>query len=210
MHSHLAWQQQPMVYSPYSLFLAEVASNFHQALVRSYLLEHFTDPSLQVAVIEEAMDVFHRYLFIMPTLARFELETHGRIERGEGLTADDMIELTADLFSEGYGGEVEVDGQRVGITWAQFSHLYEDYYVYQYATGISGAQALARRVLHGGADAVENYLAFLKAGSSLYPLDALKLAGLDLSTPAAVEEAFEVLSGMLDRLEALLVEDVPG
>jgi oligoendopeptidase F len=76
--------------------------------------------------------------------------------------------------------------------------------VYQYATGISGAQALARRVLDGEPDAVENYLAFLKAGSSLYPLDALKLAGLDLSTPAAVEEAFGVLSGMLDRLEALL------
>jgi oligoendopeptidase F len=204
MHSHLAWQEQPMVYTPYSLFLAEVASNFHQALVRSYLLEHHTDPGFQVAVIEEAMDVFHRYLFIMPTLARFELETHRRIERGQGLTADDMIELTADLFGEGYGGEVEVDRQREGITWAQFSHLYEDYYVYQYATGISGAQALARRVLGGEPDAVENYLAFLKAGSSLYPLDALKLAGLDLSAPAAVEEAFEVLSGMLDRLEALL------
>jgi oligoendopeptidase F len=203
MHSHLTWEHQPFLYADYSLFVAEVASNFHQAMVRAHLLERMTDPVFQISLIEEAMYNFHRYFFIMPTLARFELETHQRIERGEGLSADGMIELMADLFEEGYGGEMEIDRQRVGITWATFGHLYIDYYVYQYATGISGAHALSKRILNSELGAVEDYLSFLKAGGSLYPLDALKLAGVDLTTPEAVEVTFEVLADLVDRLEKL-------
>jgi oligoendopeptidase F len=186
MHSYLTWQNQPIVYSMYSLFVAEVASNFHQAMVRAYLLEHLADPVWQINVIEEAMANFHRYFLVMPTLARFELEIHQRIERGEGVTANDMIALMADLFSEGYGNEVHLDREREGITWATFSHLYADYYVYQYATGISAANALSRPILAGQPGAAASYLNFLKAGASVYPLDALKLAGIDLTTPEPV------------------------
>jgi oligoendopeptidase F len=163
-----------------------------------------TDPAFQINLIEEAMSNFHRYFFIMPTLARFELETHERVEQGQALTADGMIDLMADLFSEGYGDEVHVDRERVGITWATFGHLYVDYYVYQYATGISGAHALAKRILSGAEGAVEDYLGFLRAGDSMYALDTLKMAGVDLTTPHAVEVTFGVLSDMVDRLEALL------
>jgi oligoendopeptidase F len=88
MHSYLSWQQQPVIYSDYSLFVAEVASNFHQALVRGHLLRTNPDPQFQLALLEEAFSNFQRYFFIMPTLARFELEMHQRVERGEGLTAD--------------------------------------------------------------------------------------------------------------------------
>jgi oligoendopeptidase F len=204
MHSYLTWENQPTIYSGYSLFVAEVASNFHQAMVRDHLLKTQADPSFQIEVIEEAMSNFHRYFFIMPTLARFELEAHEREERGQGLTADDMNELMADLFSEGYGGEMEVDRERVGITWATFGHLYVDYYVFQYATGISGAHALSKQILSGEAGAVDNYLGFLKAGGSMYPLDVLKMAGVDLATPEAVEVTFGVLADMVDRLERLL------
>jgi oligoendopeptidase F len=204
MHSYLTWQNQPVLYSDYGMFVAEVASNFHQAMVRAHLLANETDPAFQIAVIEEAMSNFHRYFFIMPTLARFELEVHQREERGEGLSADDMIGLMADLFAEGYGDGVHVDRERTGITWATFGHLYVDYYVFQYATGISGANALARRILAGTPGAVEDYLSFLKAGDSLYPVDALKLAGVDLTTPAPIEAAFEVLAGLVDRLEKLV------
>jgi oligoendopeptidase F len=204
MHSYLTWENQPILYSDYSLFVAEVASNFHQEMVRAHLLETQTDPAFQINVIEEAMDNFHRYFFIMPTLARFELEIHQRVERGQGLTADDMNALMADLFSEGYGGEMHVDRDRVGITWATFGHLYVDYYVYQYATGISGANALVKRVLSGGQAAVEDYLGFLKTGSSRYPLDALALAGVDLTTSTAVEVTFGVLASLVDKLEALV------
>lgn len=206
MHSYLTWQNQPIIYSDYALFVAEVASNVHQALVRAYLMKNNNDPSFQINLIEEAMNNFHRYLFIMPTLARFELETHERIERGDSLTADDMISLMADLFSEGYGDEIHVDRERVGITWAQFGHLYVDYYVFQYATGISAAHAIANRFLSGEKGAAKDHLDFLKAGGSVYPIDALKIAGVDLASPLAVEETFKILSTTVDKLEELLAK----
>ncbi len=203
MHSLLTWQNQPVIYSDYSIFAAEIASNANQALVRAHLLETNPDRDFQISVIEEAMSNFHRYFFIMPTLARWELEVYQREERGEGLSADDMISLMADLFAEGYGSEMSFDRQRVGITWATFPHMYMNFYVFQYATGISGANAFARRIRRGDPGAVEAYLGFLKSGSSLYVLDSLRKAGLDLSTPDPVEETFEILSGLVDRLESL-------
>src|SRR5690349_3391936 len=203
MHSYLTWKHQPAVYANYSLFVAEVASNFNQALVRAHLLKTNPDPQFQISLLEEAFANFHRYFFIMPILAQFELEVHQRVERGEGVTADDMNAIMADLYAEGYGSEMEFDRERTGITWATFSHLYQDYYVYQYSTGISGANALAQRLLAGTPNAAEDYLRFLSAGSSVYPLDALKLAGVDLSTPQPVEETFEILARMVDRLEEL-------
>ncbi len=206
MHSYLTWQTQPnMSYSRYGLFVAEVASNFNQAMVRAHLLEANSDPEFQIAIIEEAMANFHRYFFIMPTLARFELEIHERVERGQALNADTLIDLLADLFSEGFGDEVEVDRERVGITWAQFhTHLYSNFYVYQYATGISGAHSLAQGILAGKDGAVDNYLSFLKAGGSVFPLDALKIAGVDMTSPEPVETTFGVLAGYVDRLEVLV------
>jgi oligoendopeptidase F len=165
-----------------------------------------SDPSFKIAVIEEAMANFFRYFFIMPTLARFELEMHERVENGEGLTTDILIERMADLFQEGYGEEVHVDRERVGITWATFGHLYTDYYVYQYATGLSGAHALAARVLSGEDGAVENYLNFLRSGSSLYPLDALSLAGVNLREPQPVKETFAKMEKMVDLLEELTAD----
>ncbi len=204
MHSYYTWKTQPIYYSIYSIFVAEVASNFHQAMVRAHLLATITDPEFQINVIEEAMDNFHRYFFIMPILARFELEMHERAEKGGGLVADDMISRMAELFAEGYGSEVELDRERDGITWAKFSHLYRDYYVYQYATGISAANALSLRIRSGVPGAAEQYISFLKAGDSLYPLDALKLAGVDMTRPQPVEDAFEVLESLVRRLENLV------
>ena len=203
MHSYLAWETQPEISTRYSLFVAEVASNFHQALLRAHLLESIDDRELQLAVLDEAMANFHRYFFVMPTLARFEREVHERVERGEGLTADLLDERMADLFGEAYGADFEVDRERVGITWAQFSHLYEPFYVYQYATGISGAHALARGVLDGGPASADRYLDFLRAGGSGYPLDILREAGVDLTSPEPIEETFAVLAALVDRLEAL-------
>jgi len=205
MHSHLTWKNQPFIYTEYSLFVAEVASNFHQAMLRGHLLDTVTDKNFQLALIEEAVGGnFFRYFFQMPTLARFELETHRRTERGEPLTADSMVDLMADLFAEGFGPGFDLDRERVGMTWSTFGHLFADYYVYAYATGISGAHALAGRILRGEANAVENYLGFLKSGNSDYSLNVLKKAGADLTTPRAVEETFAVMEGYIDRMEKLV------
>ena len=127
MHSYLTWQNQPPVYSSYSLFVAEVASNFHQAMVRAYLLELSDDPIFRIAVIEEAMANFYRYFLIMPTMARVELESHRRVENGQGLTAQILNNLCVTYFEEACGPEMHIDPERVGIIWATIGHLYVDY-----------------------------------------------------------------------------------
>ena len=205
LHSYLTWQNQPPVYSHYSLFVAEVASNFNQAVLRDHLFKQVQgDRDFELALIEEAMANFYRYFFVMPTLARFELEIHERTARGEALSAPSLNALMADLFAEGYGDEMAFDRDRVGITWAQFhTHLYSRFYVYQYATGISGAHALARPILDGDAEAAARYVDFLKAGGSVDPLDALKRAGVDLTRPEPVEETFAVLDALVGRLAVL-------
>jgi oligoendopeptidase F len=207
MHSYYSRKAQPFIYSNYGLFQAEVASNMHQALVRRHLLATQKDPAFQVAVIEEALSNFYRYFFIMPSLARLELEVHERVERGGAVTAEYLNDLMADLMMEVYGSEVTVterDRQRIGSTWAQFhTHLYSNFYVYQYATGIAGADHLVQRVADGDPKAAESYLAFLKSAGSMYPLDGLRLAGVDMSSPEPVEAAFATLARMVSRLEEL-------
>lgn len=204
MHTYMSQQNQPFARANYTLFAAEVASNFHQAMTRAYLKEaKADDPNFQIALIEEAIENFHRYFLIMPTLARFEHEIHQRVEQGQSPTADEMINLCADLFGEAYGEEMGFDRQRTGITWATFPHLYRAYYTYSYATGISAAHELARQVQQGGPQAAQHYREFLSAGGSMYPLDALKHAGVDMTQPDAVETTFGELEDMVNRLEKL-------
>ena len=210
MHSYYGERTQPFVYSNYGLFQAEVASNMHQALTRHHLLETNHDPNFQIAVIEEAMSNFHRYFFIMPSLARLELEIHERVERGGAITAGYLNNLMADLMGEVYGKEVDVGGadrDRAGSTWAQFpTHLYSNFYVYQYATGIAGAHHLAERVAARTPGAAESYIAFLRSAGSMYPLDGLRMAGVDMSSPEPVQAAFATMADYVGRLEKLLPE----
>jgi oligoendopeptidase F len=204
IHAYYASRAQPMMYYLYPSIIAETASNFNQAMTRAYLLNTKKDTSFQIALLEEAMGNFHRYFFIMPTLARFELETHERAEKGQPLTAETMNNLMADLFSEGYGGEMNVDRERVGITWGTFTtHLYIDYYSFQYAIGISAANAIAKRILDGVPGAAEDHINFLKAGSSMSPMDVYKTAGIDMTSTQPIEDAFAVLEEYIDRLGVL-------
>ena len=204
MHAYYASRAQPMIYYTYPSIISETASNFNQAMTRAYLLKTNQNKYFQTALLEEAMDNFHRYFFIMPTLARFELETHQRVEKGQPLTADSMIELMADLFSEGYGNEMNLDRQRVGITWGTFTtHLYIDFYSFQYAIGISAANAIAKRILDGVPNAAQDHINFLKAGSSKSPMDVYRVAGIDMTTTQPLEDAFAVLEEYVDRLGVL-------
>lgn len=207
MHSYLAWKTQPLAYCDYTEFVAEVASNFNQALVRKHLLDTQKDPAMRLAILEEAMANLHRYLFLMPALARFEFEVHSRVETGQGVGTDELIQLMSDYFSEAYGPDVEIDRDRVGITWAQFPiHMYLNFYVFTYATGIAAAQALATRVMAGEPGARESYLEFLSAGGSLPPIEALKRAGVDMTQPEPVDRAFGVLKDYVDAIEELVGE----
>ncbi|MDL2344696.1 oligoendopeptidase F [Deinococcus sp. MIMF12] len=210
MHSLLSQREHSYAVPRYTLFHAEVASNFNQAMVRQHLLKQARgsgDTDFEVQIIEEALANFHRYFFIMPTLAAFELEAYRRIEAGGTLSAPDLIALTADLLSQGYGDGVGMDRERSGILWAQFStHLYANFYAYQYATGISAAHQILEQFSADPEAARERYLAFLKSGGRLDPIDALKEAGVDMLSPEPVEATFRTLAGYVDRLEELLAE----
>lgn len=208
MHAYLIDQHQPEIYNGLggrlSSTVTETASNLHQALLRAHLLdERGDDERFQLALVDEAMFNFHRYFFIMPTLARFELEVHTRAEQGQPLTAETFNEVMANCFVEGYGETMVDDPERTAVTWAQFIHLYIPFYSFQYAVGISAANALAQRVLNGSSTEVENYLKCLRAGSSQDTMDLFRTAGLDMSSPEPIERAFQVLSGFVDRLEQL-------
>src|SRR5690606_24657483 len=176
--------------------------NFNQALVRSHLLDEFTEPTQRLAVLEEAFYNFHRYFFIMPTLVRFELAVHQAVERGEGMTSARLNDIMLGLFQEGYGDALTAD-ERTGVTWAQFGHLYVPFYTFQYAAGIAAASALADDVLNDRSGAVERYLEFLRAGSSVPPIAALARAGVDLTTPEPLERAFDILETHVAELERL-------
>ena len=202
LHSYHAWEQ-PIVYWPYAMFTAEAASNMHQALLGAHLLALKDDRDWQLAVLEERMANHLRYLFTMPILARFELDCHQRVERGEALTADGMNAALFALYEAAYGGQVALDRDRMGITWARFSHLFTGFYVFQYATGISAAAALAAQVRAEGDLAARRYVAFLRAGGHGDPIDLLRATGVDLSTPEPVQRAFDILAGYVERLEGL-------
>ena len=201
MHSFLTWQHQPVTYSGYGMSAAETASNFNQALLGAHLLAESDERDWTIAVIEERFGNMMRYLFTMPILARFELAAHERVEAGAALSADWMSQTLLGFYREGYGAEVVIDPARMGITWARFPHLFSNFYVFQYGVGISAAAALAQAVLTTREPARERYLSFLRAGSSLDSIVALREAGVDMSSPAPIERAFGILSGYVDRLE---------
>jgi oligoendopeptidase F len=207
MHSYYCDRAQPPAYDSghFADYLSETASTFGQALLRAYLLQaNAGDPLWQLEVLDEAFTYFHRYLLQMPLLARLEMEGHQRIERGQGMSADWLSERTLELFSEGYGPAVTLDPARDGILWAQFPHLYLNFYTYQYALGIAAATALAEAVGRDGEPAAARYRTFLSAGDSIFPLDAWRLAGVDMASPEPLERVYAVLAEMVDRLEAAI------
>ncbi|MEO1288900.1 MAG: M3 family oligoendopeptidase [Chloroflexota bacterium] len=209
MHSYWMDQHQPEVYNGYfangsSGAIAETASNFHQAMTRAYLLSINTDDrDFQLSLIEEAMFNFHRYFFIMPTLARLELELYTRAENNQPLNASIINELTAQFFGEGYGDALSDEPVRTATNWMQFQHVYVPYYTFQYSVGISAAHALSGNIHDGKPNATDNYLNFIGAGWSHYAIDLFKLGGVDMTSAETIKQTFAVMSKLVERLEDL-------
>ncbi|MGJ3239772.1 MAG: M3 family oligoendopeptidase [Anaerolineae bacterium] len=209
MHSYWMDQHQPEVYNGYfaegtSGAIAETASNFHQVMTRAHLMTlNVDDRDFQLSLIEEAMFNFHRYFFIMPTLARLEYEMYTRVENGQPLDVGIINELTQQFFGEGYGDALHDDPRRTATTWMQFQHLYMPYYTFQYSVGISAAHAFGGNILDGQANAAENYLNFIGAGWSRYAPDLFALGGIDMTQAAPIERTFAVMEGIVERLESL-------
>ena len=192
-----------------SMTVAETASNGLQALLRGHLMrgERAADPAFELALLDEAFGNLHRYLFVMPTLVRFEREVHAAVARREALSSDALTAMAARLFAQAYGPAV-ADGwsdeltRRIGIAWAEFPHLYVPFYTFQYTVGIAVALAQAARIEGGEQGAAEAYLDFLGQGGTVPPVELFARLGFDVTSPAAVDAAFDVVERLVERLEA--------
>jgi oligoendopeptidase F len=201
LHSFFTRRTQPYITGDYTIFVAEVASTLNEALLTEHLLATSEDHALRRRLLVEELEGIRTTIFRQTLFAQFELDMHSRIEGGDALTADWLSERYADLVRRYYGPELTVD-EDGEYEWARIPHFYMGYYVYQYATGKSAALALTQRILHEGEPAVERYLRFLRSGSSAAPVDLLREAGVDMTTPAPIEGAMERFNTLVDRLEA--------
>ena len=202
MHSELAGDAQPWHDASYEIFVAEIASTVNETLLTHHLLETVEDPELRTHVLDEYLERFRSTLFRQTMFAAFEQAIHERVAGGEALTPDVLDELYVDLKSDYYEPAALTGG--IEREWERIPHFYYNFYVYQYATGISAAAAIVERVLEDGDSAAADYREMLAAGGSDYPLAVVELAGIDMSSPAPIESAVEVYDGYLDEIATLL------
>lgn len=203
LHSYYSAANQPYRYGNYSIFVAEVASTCNEALLNDYLLKETEDEKKKLYLLNHFLEGFRGTVFRQTMFAEFEHDIHKREQNGEALTADKLTELYHDLNQKYFGNNIVVDDE-IGLEWARIPHFYYNYYVYQYATGYSAATALASQILKEGDDAVSRYKDFLKAGSSDYPIEVLKHAGVDMTSKQPIEEALDVFEEKLAEFEKLI------
>lgn len=205
VHSYFTRNNQPFVYGDYSIFLAEIASTTNENILTEYLLETEKDPLVRAYVLNHYLDGFKGTIFRQTQFAEFEHFIHEEDAAGVPLTAEYLSENYGKLNAKYYGEVVTYDDE-IKLEWSRIPHFYYNYYVFQYATGFSAASALSKKILAEEPQALENYLNYLKAGSSDYPIEVMKKAGVDMTKPDYLEEAMKVFAARLDELEALLTE----
>lgn len=199
MHSYYTRNNQPYVYGNYSIFVAEVASTTNEALLNDYLLKTVEDKQEKLYILNHYLEQFRGTIFRQTMFAEFEREIHKIVEAGGALTAEKLSQVYGDLNALYYGEEVVQDPQ-IKLEWARIPHFYYDFYVFQYATGFSAAIALCNKILNEGESAVEAYKTFLKSGSSDYPIEVLKLAGVDMTTEKPVKDALKVFENLVEEM----------
>ena len=205
MHSYLSHKHQNPIDSNYVIFVAEVASTFNEALLMEHLLAKATDKKERAYLINHYLDQFKGTIYRQTMFAEFELNIGRMIAEGKSLTADVLSAEYKRLNELYYGPDMVVD-DNIAVEWARIPHFYMNYYVFQYATGYSAAIALSRKVLTEGEQAVKDYLGFLSGGCSKSPIDLLKGAGVDMTSPEPVNQALELFGKLLDEMEELMAE----
>ncbi|MED4461622.1 oligoendopeptidase F [Metabacillus fastidiosus] len=205
MHSYYTRKTQPYPYGDYSIFVAEVASTCNEALLNDYLLKTIDDEKKRLYLLNHFLEGFRGTVFRQTMFAEFEHLIHKKAQDGEPLTPELLTKTYYDLNKKYFGDDIVVD-EEIGLEWARIPHFYYNYYVYQYATGYSAATALSKQILEEGEPAVERYLNYLKAGSSDYPIEVLKKAGVDMTSKEPIEEALKVFEEKLNEMEELLVK----
>ncbi len=203
MHSFYTRTNQPYPYGDYTIFVAEVASTLNEGLLTHYLLHNTQDAATRLAILNHALEDIRGTLFRQTMFAEFEQQIHQQAEQGEPLTTDTLSSIYKQLNEKYYGGETVID-DLIGIEWARIPHFYYNFYVYQYATGISAASALVQQILHEGQPAVERYAKFLSSGSSDYSIELLKKAGVDMTSPEPIRQTCQLFDSYLTQMEHLL------
>ena len=203
IHSYLSNKHQPTAYQDYVIFVAEVASTCNEALLMEYLLSVTVDKKQRAYLINHFLEQFRGTLYRQTMFAEFELRVNEMTQRGEGTTAEALCALYKELNVQYFGSDMIVDDE-IALEWARIPHFYYDYYVYQYATGYAAAIALSRRILREGESAVRDYLAFLSGGCSADPVTLLRGAGVDMGSPAPVEDATKLFDELIGEMESLL------
>jgi oligoendopeptidase F len=202
LHSYFTHKNQPFVYGNYATFVAEVASTTNEAVLANYLLSQDMTKTQRMYLLNHLLEQIRTTFFRQTLFAEFELRTHEMAEKGEPVTAEAMNKVYHDLYQKYYGPDLYVD-PTADFEWSRIPHFYNSFYVYQYATSYAAATALSKKILSEGQPATDKYLTFLKSGSSDYPIEVLKRAGVDMNSPAPIEAACARFAEVLDQLEKL-------
>ncbi len=207
MHTYFSCREQPYIYSSYKIFVAEVASTVNETLLSDYLLNKAETKGQKIAVLNHYLEQFRGTVFRQTMFAEFEKLTHWEVESGRTLTAQRLNEIYAGLNQRYFGEEIKVD-EAISREWARIPHFYHAFYVYKYATGFAAAQALAAGLLDSdplkAREAQKRYLEFLSAGNSLEPIEALRRAGVDMTTNQPVKAAMDIFQKRLEALSLLV------
>lgn len=202
IHSYYSDANQPYVNAGYKIFVAEVASTCNESLLIQHLLKITEDKEEKAYLINHFLEQFKGTLYRQTMFAEFEKIAHSMVQNGEGVTADRLCEIYYNLNKEYFGEDIVID-KEIELEWARIPHFYNPFYVYQYATGLSAAIALSKRIIEEGKPAVEDYMKFLKGGSSQDPIELLKIAGVDMTSAKPIETALELFGNLLDELQKM-------
>ncbi|WP_286169714.1 oligoendopeptidase F [Halocella sp. SP3-1] len=203
LHSYYSNKNQPYVYANYKIFVAEVASTLNETLLIHHLLKKTNDKEEKKYLINHYLEQFRGTVFRQTMFAEFEKIIHQTVEKGNPLTPQFLQEVYHKLNETYYGSKVVLD-KEIDLEWARIPHFYYNFYVYKYATGFSAATALAAKILNEGESAVRDYLNFLKSGDSDYPINLLKTAGVDMSSPEPIKSAINTFNEFVIKLEGLI------
>ena len=203
IHSYYSRKTQPYMYASYTIFSAEIASTTNEILLINDLINKETDKSKKLYLVNQELEQIRTTVYRQLMFAEFELLTHEAIENGQALTAKEYNNMWIELNQRYFGAEMIVD-KDIEVEWARIPHFYSDFYVYQYATGYAAASAFAKSILLGKENAIDDYKSFLKAGGSKYPIDAIKEAGVDMTSSKPLEDTLDRFKELLDILEKLI------
>lgn len=202
IHSYYSDANQPYVNAGYKIFVAEVASTCNESLLIQHLLKITEDEEEKTYLINHFLEQFKGTLYRQTMFAEFEKIAHSMVQNGEGVTADRLCGIYYNLNKEYFGDDIVID-KEIELEWARIPHFYNPFYVYQYATGLSAAIALSKRILEEGKPAVEDYMKFLTGGSSQDPIELLKIAGVDMTNSEPIETALELFGNLLEELQKI-------